>query len=221
MADPEKLESLPPKKVRGPSPAKTAATRGALIEAGLAAFLENGFSRTRLSDVAARAGLAKGTVYLHFPDKGELFAEVLRAFVRTATAGRTISRPGHQETTHQFLRRAVLPVVRELQDDDRFRVLYLVITEGVKARELAAIYRAEAIDPVLRFVRVVLRRAERRSELRSVGLAAYPQFFAAPVVLGTVWNGLFAKGDPLDVAALFEVLIDIAFVQDARQMSTG
>ena len=217
MAGPKNLQALPPKKVRGPSPAKTAATRQALIEAGLAAFLENGFSGTRLSDVAARASLAKGTVYLHFPDKGELFAEVLRAFVRSATRGRSLGRPGHDETTHHFLRRAVLPVLRELQDQDRFRVLYLVVTEGAQAGELAAIYRAEAIDPVLRFVGLVLKRAERRSELRSPALAGYAQFLAAPVLLGTVWNGLFAQGDPLDVAAMFEILIDIAFVQDARQ----
>jgi AcrR family transcriptional regulator len=192
-----------------------------LLEAGLAAFLQNGFSGTRLSDVAARAGLAKGTIYLHFPDKGALFAEVLRAFVRAATGGRKVGRPRPDEPTDHFLRRAVLPGLRDLQVNDRFRVLYLVLTEGAKVGELAAIYRAEAIDPVLKFVGIVLARAERRSELRSAALAGYPQFLAAPILLGTVWNGLFAQGDVLDVAAMFEIVIDIAFVQDARQEPIG
>ena len=215
MRDPVEAASpdvSPLRKGRGPSAAKTAATRQALVEAGLAAFLKNGFSGTRMNDVAVRAGLAKGTIYLHFPDKAALFAEVLRAFVRNAAGGRTIGRPGRDEATVQFLRRAVLPVLRDLQDGDRFRVLYLVVTEGAKAGELAAIYRAEAIEPVLRWARILLARAGRRSELRAASIALYPALFAAPILLGTVWNNLFAQGDPLDIAALFETWLELAFV---------
>lgn len=204
----------PLRRARGPSAAKTAGTRQALVEAGLAAFLENGFSGTRMIDVAARAGLAKGTAYLHFADKAALFAEVLRVFVRDAAGGRPIGRPRLDETTASFLRRAVLPVLRELQDGNRFRVLYLVITEGAKAGELPTIYRAEAIDPVLKLVRILLARAGRRGELRSASLVRYPALFAAPVLLGTVWNSLFAQGDPLDIASLFETWMDLAFLPE-------
>ena len=62
---------------RGPSPDKTARTRRAIAVAALDTFLERGFSATRMIDVAQRAGVAKGTLYLYFTDKEALFEGVL------------------------------------------------------------------------------------------------------------------------------------------------
>ena len=208
-------ERARPRKVRGPSPGKTAATHRALVQAGLAVFLENGYSGTRMNDVAARAGLAKGTVYLHFSDKAALFADVLRQFVRDA-AGGGIGRPRFDETTHDFLRRTVVPILRQLQAGDRFRVLYLVITEGGRFPELAAVYRAEAIDPVLKLLRIFMARAERRGELQSDAPSRLPMLFASPVVLGVLWNNLFSRNDPVDIATLFESFIGLAFRSDKQ-----
>lgn len=201
----------PARRGRGPSSAKTAATREALTAAGLAAFLENGFSGTRMSDVAERAGVAKGTAYLHFEDKAALFTEVLRVFVRDAAGGRAIGRPHPGETTHAFLRRTLLPVVRDVQANDRFRVLYLVIAEGPRFPELAEIYRAVAIDPVLRLVRIYAKRAERRGELCPDTISRLPVLLIAPVILGAVWNNLFGRDDPLDVAAMLESYLLLVF----------
>ena len=72
---------------RGPSPAKTAATRQALVEAGLAIFLERGYGATRMSDVAGQAGFGKGTIYLHFADKTVLFSAVLAQVAHTHPSG--------------------------------------------------------------------------------------------------------------------------------------
>ena len=208
----QKTESAKPaRKGRGPSSAKTAATRETLTTAGLAAFLENGFSATRMSDVAERAGVAKGTAYLHFEDKAALFAEVLRVFVRDTVGGRAIGRPRPGEATHAFLRRTLLPVVRDVQANDRFRVLYLVIAEGPRFPELAEIYRAVAIDPVLRLVRVYAKRAEQRGEIRPDTISRLPVLLVAPVILGAVWNNLFGRDDPLDVAAMLESYLLLVF----------
>jgi len=206
----------PPKRVRGPSPSKTAATRQALVTAGLSTFLENGFSGTRMSDVAARAGLAKGTAYLHFSDKTALFVEVLRTFVRSAAGGRPPGRPRPGETTPDFLRRTILPILRDLQGNDRFRVLHLVIVEGSRVPELAQAYRAEAIDPVMKLIRIYVARAVRRGELQSDALTRFPVLLVAPVVIGTLWNRLFAKGDTVDIATLFESFLALAFSPDRK-----
>lgn len=199
------------KRGRGPSPAKTAATRQALVEAGLAAFLENGFSGTKMGDVAAQAGVAKGTAYLHFADKAALFTEVLRQFVRDAVGRAPIARPLPDEGTGDFFRRAVVPVVRALQATDRFRVLHLVIAEGSRFPELAAVYRTEAIDPVLRMVRIYLARAKRRGELRVEALGDLPALLVSPILLGVIWNNLFVRDDPLDVANLLETFLCLSF----------
>ena len=199
------------KKRRGPSPRKTAATRAALIEAGLAAFLENGFAGTSINDVARRADLAKGTAYLHFADKNALFAEVLRNFVSDVAGGRRLGRPRPHERTDVFLRRVFLPILRDIQAQERFRVLYLVAAEGSRVPELAEIYRRLAIEPVLRLVRILAGRAARRGELRAEGLQLNPILLAAPVVTAALWNNVFSRGDPIDVARLFEDHLDLLF----------
>ena len=118
----------PRKRGRGPSPAKTAATRQVLVEAAIGAFLENGFEATRMGDVAVRAGLAKGTAYLHFASKEALFADVLREVILDAQAGRPRARPRLDEPTRDFLMRTMPPALHELQRTARFRILYVVIT---------------------------------------------------------------------------------------------
>src|SRR6202040_177631 len=59
--------------------AKTAARRDAILEAALDEFSAKGFAAARLDDVARRAGVAKGTIYLYFADKESLFQELIRA----------------------------------------------------------------------------------------------------------------------------------------------
>ena len=87
----------------------------------------------------------------------------------------------------------------------------LVIAEGARFPELTEIYRSVAIAPVLRLVRIHAARAERRGEVRSDALSRLPMLLAAPVVTGALWNSLFGRDDPLDIAALFGGYLDLLF----------
>src|SRR5215510_1773437 len=60
---------------------KSAARREAILSAALDEFAAQGFAATRLDDVARRAGVAKGTIYLHFRDKEALFQELVRSLL--------------------------------------------------------------------------------------------------------------------------------------------
>ncbi len=204
-------DDAPPRRRRGPSPAKTAATRQALVTAALATFFEKGFADTRMSDVAARAGTAKGTIYLYFTDKAALFGAVVVEVLRDARAGRSVPRPRPDEPTGAFLRRIVPPLLSELQRSGRSQVLRLVASEGTRFPELTRVYRQVAIEPVLRMIRIYARRAERRGELRPHALSDQPILMAAPAVIAMLWNGLFAGDEPLDVAAMFEAWLDLVF----------
>src|SRR3954447_1827691 len=96
---------------RAPDPDRVAQTRQQILRAALDSFLANGFEGTRMADVAARAGLAKGTLYLHFRDKGALFEFVLRELVSEPIA-RFRAGPAQQgETIRAFLERLILPLV--------------------------------------------------------------------------------------------------------------
>src|ERR1043165_8199582 len=78
-----KTASLPSTKLRRPSrrASRSAERREAIIAAGLEEFIARGFAATRLDDVARRAGVAKGTIYLHFRDKEALFEELIRTAI--------------------------------------------------------------------------------------------------------------------------------------------
>jgi hypothetical protein len=66
------------------------------------------------------------------------------------------------------------------------------------------------IDPAMAAIRALAEQALARGELRGDGLLRFPQLLAAPAVLATLWNGLFAAGDPLDAEAMFLAWLDLA-----------
>ena len=75
--------------------ARAAERRAAIIEAALEEFIARGFTATRIDDVAKRAGVAKGTIYLHFKDKEALFQELVRTTRRRRSADRYAMRSRH------------------------------------------------------------------------------------------------------------------------------
>ena len=72
---------LDPVKPASDRAERAAERRGAIVEAAMEEFIARGFAATRLDDVAKRAGVAKGTIYLHFKDKESMFEELIRTAI--------------------------------------------------------------------------------------------------------------------------------------------
>ncbi len=164
-----------------------------------------------MSDVAARAGLGKGTIYLHFVDKAALLSAVFSLVAQRARANRPIVRPRPDEPTGDFLRRAIPPILAEFRQSGLSRAILLVASEGSRTPEVAEAYRRIVIDPVLRTVRLYALRAERRGELPAGLLSPHPLLMVAPVVVASLWNSLFAGPEPLDITATFGAYVDLLF----------
>ncbi|ACA20661.1 transcriptional regulator, TetR family [Methylobacterium sp. 4-46] len=206
---------------RGPSPEKTARTRAAIVGAALGVFLERGFSGTRMIDVAARAGVAKGTLYLYFRDKEALFEGVLREVMADLVASLSGQGPGPGESLRDFLRRVAVPAFRDLEATRRAAVVRLVIAEGGRFPAVAAAYRRVVIGPVTGAVRRFAAEALARGELTSDALVRFPLLLAAPGVLATVWNGLYGAEEPLDAGAVVEAFLDWAMPARAGESGAG
>ena len=196
---------------RGPSPDKTAQTRHAIVSAALDTFLERGFSATRMIDVAQRAGVAKGTLYLYFADKQALFEGVLGEVIAAPVASVRGVTPDEGESVRAFLLRAVVPLMRTMESSRRAAVLRLVIAEGPRFPELAATYRRLVIEPLNGLIRRLAQIALERGEIKSDALARFPMLMLAPGLTATVWNGLFGIREPVDPGAVFEAYIDLVF----------
>jgi AcrR family transcriptional regulator len=204
----------PARKSRRAIPA--ADRRQAILDAALDVFSERGFAQARLDEVAARAGIAKGTIYLHFADKEALF----RALV-TVAAGPVLDRL--EQIAAQDLPIAVVldglfrMFQAEVLGTRRKEIIRLVLTEGARFPEIAAHYHREVIGRGLPAMRQMLERAASRGELSSDAPARFPHLVVAPLIVGLIWDRLFSAFEPLDVAAMFDAHLQLLLARPAGE----
>ncbi len=201
----------------GPSPAaaadsrkaRSAARREAILTAALDEFSARGFEAARLDDVAKRAGVAKGTIYLYFRDKESLFQELIRAML-TPIVG-SIEALGQADVPMAALADTIAELfVREIYETRRKDVIRLMISEGRRFPKLAEFYYREVLSRIVAAVRALLERAAARGEVPA-GLAEFPQLIAAPGLVAIIWNGLFEQFEPLDVRAMMKAHLELLF----------
>jgi AcrR family transcriptional regulator len=186
------------------------ARREAILAAALEEFSARGFAAARLDDVARRAGVAKGTIYLYFSDKESLFQELVRTMVRPIV-GAIATAPLAALPIRAVAEMIVDTFVNEIFGTPRQDVLRLIISEGPRFPKLAEFYYREVIARVLPVLRARLTLAVEQGELRHGALARFPQLLVAPALMAIVWSGLFERFSPLDVRALMRAHIDVLF----------
>jgi AcrR family transcriptional regulator len=191
-------------------PAKKGERREAILAAALAEFAGRGFATTRLDDVARRAGIAKGTIYLYFRDKESLFQELVRSML-SPLVGAFEAAPMAELPARVAIETILDLFVREIYGTPRREVLRLIIAEGARFPKLAEFYYREVVAHVLPVIRSLLERAVARGELPSDALARFPQLLIAPALMAIVWNGLFGRFSPLDVRELLRAHVDLIF----------
>ena len=187
---------------------RAAARRAAILAAALDEFSARGFAAARLDDVARRADVAKGTIYLHFKDKEALFQELVRTMLSPLVM------------TLEQLRASDVPIrivlerfadlfVREIYGTRRRDVARLVITEGARFPSIAEFYYREVVERGIAAMRAMIERAVARGELRHAALARFPQLVVAPGLVAILWVGLFDRFARLDVAGMMRAHIEI------------
>ena len=187
---------------------RSAERRDAILSAALEEFSGRGFAAARLEDVALRAGVAKGTIYLYFADKEALFQELIR-WQLTPVVG-ALEHVAHADVPMRAIADQFIEVfVREIYGTRRKDVIRLIISEGPRFPKLAEFYYREVLSRIIEAIRVVLRRAVDRGELKSDAYVRFPQLLAAPGLVAILWNGLFDRFEPLDPRALMRAHFDI------------
>ena len=182
-------------------PARSAARREAILAAALDEFSARGFEAARLDDVAKRAAVAKGTIYLYFRDKEDLFQELIRATLNPLIGA--VEALGEADMAVNVLaERFVDLFVREVYETRRKDVIRLIISEGRRFPKLAEFYHREVLSRILKTVRRLLRRAFERGELADDVPIRFPQLLVAPGLVAIFWSGLFDRFEPLDVRAM-------------------
>lgn len=197
--------------------AEPAARREAILDAALTVFAESGFEAARLDDVAAKAGVAKGTLYLYFKDKEALFEEVVRG-----AASPIVERLGALAAAPELSMARMLEAMFELFEKEvlgtkRKLIIRLILAEGPRFPRIAEFYYRDVVGRILPMVAKIAQRAAERGELPNDAIARYPQLVAAPLLLAVIWDALFARIKPLDVADFLRAHRDVL---TARARST-
>jgi AcrR family transcriptional regulator len=189
---------------------KSALRRDAILAAALEEFSARGYAAARLEDVAQRAGVGKGTIYLHFRDKEALFQELVTTmlvpFIANIEAPPPVGLP-----IRLVLERLLDRFVREIYGTERRQLIRLVMTEGPRFPQLAEFHYRHVVVRAIAAMRALLDAAHRRGELRNDALVRFPQLVIAPGLMALVWSGLFDRFAPLDVAALMRAHLDLIF----------
>src|SRR5262245_22868696 len=195
--------------------ARTAARREAILEAALDEFSARGFATARLEDVAKRAGVAKGTIYLYFADKEALFQELVRFQIGPVmSAFQAVL--GSPLPLKSLIDQAIEIFTREVLGPRRKQVMRLIISEGPRFPALAEFYYREVLGPILKAARARLQRALEHGEIADDALVRFPQLLGAATVMAVVWQGLFDRFEPLDARAMIRAYFDRLFAWDRR-----
>lgn len=158
-----------------------------LIDAALEVFSAHGFSAAKLEDIAKRAGVSKGTIYLYFASKEELFKavvnDVIAEQIRQAHSG-----PAPQSASEALERalRANWSVTTHPKFDGWFRIL---IAELPKHPELFAFYLREIIDPGWERMEAIIAQGVRSGEFRDIEPRLAVGLTNAAVVMHRHWIG--------------------------------
>jgi AcrR family transcriptional regulator len=209
--------AAPSRSPKGPAAARpanraerAADRRQAIIDAALDEFIDRGYAATRLDDIASRAGVAKGTIYLHFKDKQALFEELVRTAL-VPLIGRLAAPPAAGSSIRAALENFAENFAKEVVTTRRGAIVRLIIAEGPRFPDIADFYYREVVSRGIAGMRALIELGIQRGEIKQTGLKDFPQIVVAPAMVAVIWHGLFGRHAPLDATAMFRVHLDLIF----------
>lgn len=178
-----------------------------LLDAALAVFAEKGFAAARMEDIAARAGAAKGTLYLYFPSKEAVFEALVRGIVVPNIERAEAAAAAHDGPIAPLLRELMAAAAGIVRDSDLATLPRLLIGELHKFPDLARFYRTEVIDRALALIAGLHRRGVERGEFRPQDSELVARLVVAPVLLAAIWRTVLipageVPADPWPLLAL-------------------
>ena len=155
---------------------------GELLEAALDLFVEKGFAATKSEEVAARAGVSKGTLFLYFPSKEDLFKAVVREnIVKRVTEG-VLEFNNFKGPCTVLLKTLMLEWWRRYGSTKASGIDKLIMSEAHHFPDLAAFYQEEVIDPAMRLLQDILERGRSTGEFQNFNTKHTAMVVIAPML---------------------------------------
>jgi len=175
-----------------------------ICAAALEVFAEKGFAAAKLDEIARRAGVSKGTLYLYFKDKEQLFRAVVRDSIAPNVAAITSAISAMDAPFADVVRMFLAGFAEREARLPLGAVAKMVIGESRNFPELARVWHDEVASKAIGALAAAIERAQRRGEVRSGDPRLFAFSLMGPMVLGALWRATLvpAGGEPLDLPAL-------------------
>ena len=184
-----------------------------ITAAAMSAFAEKGFAATKVEDVARRAGVSKGLLYLYFKTKEDLFKAVIRNFVSPKVDALIENIETTDMTAGEFLAGPFLKFAQSIPKSPARILVRLLVSEGPRHPDLVAWYWENVVSRGLEALRTLLVKGVRSGEFRPSALDNFPHLLVAPVVFSMLWKQLFEDQATLDTDRM--IAQHIEFVLDS------
>lgn len=161
---------------------------GELLAAALELFVEKGFAATRAEEVAKLAGVSKGTLFLYFASKEELFKAVVRQNISGRFAEWNAEFESFQGSTADMLRYCITAWWERIGSTKASGITKLMMSEAGNFPELAAFYEQEVMQPGHQLIQRVLQRGVDRGEFHPIDMKYAVYIVLAPMMFLAMWK---------------------------------
>ena len=216
MASRKKTESGGKERASAAAPSEMAprkrrkeARPGEIVEAGLREFAEKGFAAARLEDIAARAGIVKGTIYRYFENKEALFREAVRLRILPVLQEADEMVEQYPGPTADLLRGLIQAIYARFVASDTKVLLRIIVAEGQRFPDIPAYYHREMITKGEALLRKIIARGVERGEFRETAVSDYPVIIVAPALAAAILQMAFATQNSVDLDRYREAHLDI------------
>ena len=175
-----------------------------IVAAALDVFADKGFAAARLDDIAARAGVSKGALYLYYETKEDLFRAVVRQAVAPNIARMRGALDAFEGPFPDFLGMFARMIAVNLAEIPVGPIVKMIIGEGRNFPELARYWHDEVIAPMLGALAAAVARGQARGEVRPGDPRLFALQVVGPFLVATIWRETFAPvgAEPVDIEAL-------------------
>jgi AcrR family transcriptional regulator len=185
---------------------------GEILDAAIAVFAEKGYAAARMEDIGVKAGVTKGTIYLYFPSKEEVFKSLARQHITDMLAITAENARKFEGKTFDFLAAFIQGCITKMNSDASV-LPKIIISEARNFPELAKFWREEVIDKSLGMLSAIIAKGVARGEVRDVPPDHIARLCVAPMLMGLIWRNTFAQTDdePFDYAGFLALHCDVLF----------
>lgn len=180
-----------------------------ITEAALEAFAEKGYAATRVDEVAKRAGVSKGLLYLYFKTKEDLFKAVIRSFLSPKIDALISNIEQNDLSAEEFVRGPFLTFAKSVPNSPVRILVRLMIAEGPKHPDLVEWYWENVVSRALGALRTLIKRGVDNGEFRESALNEFPQLLVAPVFFSMIFTMVFKEQAKLDTDRFIEAHVNM------------